>query len=79
MLVASSAPWVVANDELRSLGWAPSFTNEEAYVDSDRGGLWARLTPRHRQQMALGGAAFGGLAIVGAALAILRRQVRVDR
>lgn len=79
MLVASSAPWVVANDALRSLGWEPTFTNEEAYVDSDRGGFWARLTPRHRQQMALGGAALGALAIIGSVVAILRRQVRVDR
>ena len=79
MLVASSAPWVVANDELRSMGWVPSFTNEEAYVDSDRGGFWARLTPRNRQQMALGGAAVGALTIIGTVAAILRRQVRVDR
>jgi len=79
MLVASSAPWVVANDELRSMGWSPSFTNEEAYVDSDRGGFWARLTPRHRQQMALGGAAVGAFAIIGSVAAILRRQIRVDR
>lgn len=79
MLVASSAPWVVANDALRSMGWEPTFTNEEAYVDSDRGGFWARLTPRHRQQMALGGAAVGAIALVAAAVALLRRQVRVDQ
>ena len=37
-IIAASAPWVVANDRLRSLGWEPTFTNEEAYVDADRGG-----------------------------------------
>jgi nucleoside-diphosphate-sugar epimerase len=78
MLVASSAPWVVANDGLRAIGWAPSFTNEEAYVDSDRGGFWARLTPRHRQEMALGGASAVVLALIAAAVAVLRRRVRVD-
>lgn len=76
MLEASSAPWVVANDELRSLGWVPTFTNEEAYVDSDRGGYWARLTPRHRQQMALGGAATMALGLVAAGAVLARRRVR---
>ena len=78
MLVASSAPWVVANDRMRALGWEPAFTNEEAYVDSDRGGLWARLTPRHRQELALGGAAFGAVAVVGAVVAVIRRRFRDD-
>ena len=78
MLVASSAPWVVANDTLRSLGWSPTSTNEESYVDSDRGGFWARLTPRHRQEMALGGASVLILGLVAAAVAVLRRRVRVD-
>ncbi len=78
MLVASSAPWVVANDRLRALGWEPAFTNEEAYVDSDRGGLWARLTPRHRQELALGGAAFGFFAVIGSVIAVIRRRLRDD-
>jgi len=78
MLVASSAPWVVANDLLRSFGWEPSFTNEEAYVDSDRGGFWARLTPRHRQELALGGAAFAAVAAVGTIAAVIRRRFRAD-
>ena len=78
MIVASSAPWVVANDVLRSLGWTPSFTNEEAYVDSDRGGFWARLTPRHRQEMALGAASTVAVAVIAAVVAMVRRRVRVD-
>jgi len=76
-IIAASAPWVVANDRLRALGWEPTFTNEEAYVDADRGGPWARLTPRHRQEIALGGAAvvvLGGAAVV--ALAVRRRLRR---
>ena len=78
MLVASSAPWVVANDLLRSFGWEPTFTNEEAYVDSDRGGFWARLTPRHRQELALGGATFAAVAAVGMIVAVIRRRFRAD-
>ncbi len=75
-LVAASAPWVVANDRLRRLGWEPAFSNEEAYVDADRGGPWARLTPRHRQELALGGAAVALLAAVGAAAWLVRRRLR---
>jgi nucleoside-diphosphate-sugar epimerase len=78
MLVASSAPWVVANDRLRALGWEPAFTNEEAYVDSDRGGLWARLTPRHRQGLALGGAAIGLVSVLAAIVAVVRLRLRAD-
>jgi hypothetical protein len=26
-------PWVVSNERLRALGWAPRHTNEEAIVD----------------------------------------------
>jgi nucleoside-diphosphate-sugar epimerase len=62
-LIAVSAPWVVANDRLRGLGWRPGHTNEEAYVEADTGGWWARLTPRHRQQLSLG--AVGGVAVLG--------------
>jgi len=75
-VIAASDPWVVANDLLRSLGWEPTFTNEEAYVDADRGGPWARLTPRHRQELALGGVA--ALLVGGAGLTVwlVRRRLR---
>lgn len=77
--VANSGPWVVANDRIRSLGWVPQHSNEEAYVDSDRGGPWARLTPRHRQELSLGVA---GLVMVGAitgAVIFVRRRLRAVR
>lgn len=77
-IIASSAPWVVANDRLRELGWTPSFTNEEAYVDSDRGGRWARLTPRHRQEMALGAVGVMALALVTGVAVVVRRRLRDD-
>lgn len=73
-LEAVAAPWVVSNERIRELGWEPEHTNEEAYVLADRGGLWSRLTPRHRQQLSLGVA--GGL-LVGGAIAVvvfLRRR-----
>jgi nucleoside-diphosphate-sugar epimerase len=78
-VLAASESWVVANDRLRSLGWEPTFTNEEAYVDADRGGPWARLTPRHRQELALGGVA--AVLVVGSGLAawLVRRRFRRAR
>jgi len=67
-------PWVVANDRLRADGWEPTSTNEEAYVGSHRAGPWATLSPRRRQELALGAA---GVALAGAAvgaIALLRRR-----
>ena len=77
-LLAASGPWVVDNTRLRSLGWVPTFTNEEAYVDADSGGLWARLTPRHRQQIALGGAAAVMIGVVASVALLVRRRLRSD-
>lgn len=78
-LVAVAAPWVVTNELARSLGWVPSHTNEEAYVTADRGGLWARLTPRHRQQIALGVAGSFAVAAVTTAVVLVRRRLRSVR
>lgn len=78
-ILAASGPWVVANDRIRALGWEPNFSNEEAYVDADRGGVWARLTPRHRQQLALGGAAALALGAAVTASVLVRRHLRSGR
>lgn len=67
-------PWVVANDRLKGEGWEPSSSNEEAYVGAHEAGPWATLSPRRRQELALGAA---GLAILGTAVgiaALVRRR-----
>ena len=69
-------PWVVANDRLRADGWTPAATNEEAFVASHQAGPWATLSPRRRQELALG---VSGVVIVGAAVgvvALVRRRRR---
>jgi nucleoside-diphosphate-sugar epimerase len=69
-------PWVIANDRLKADGWAPTASNEEAYVGAHRAGPWATLSPRRRQEVALGAA---GLTLVGGAataVALLRRRHR---
>jgi nucleoside-diphosphate-sugar epimerase len=70
--------WVVANDRLRSLGWVPENTNEEAYVSGFGPGPLDRLTARKRQELALGVAAVGIVAAIGAVIwAALRIRKRV--
>lgn len=65
-------PWVVANDRLRDLGWEPSYSNVEAYVEGYEARPWAMINAKQRQQMALGGAAVG----IGTALAVGRSLSR---
>ena len=66
----ASAPWVVAADRLRAAGWQPSHTNAEAFVEGHAAAPWAMISPRRRQELALGvaGAAIAGGLAGGAAL-----------
>lgn len=67
-------PWVVANGRLRSAGWSPTHTNEEAWVDAHPGGPLATLSPHRRQELILGGVAAAGLAAAAGAVALFRRR-----
>jgi nucleoside-diphosphate-sugar epimerase len=68
--------WVVASDRLRSTGWAPRSSNEEAFVMGNRPGWWASLSARRRQELSLG-LLFGGIAAaVAGIVAALRRMVK---
>lgn len=62
-------PWVIANDRLKADGWAPAASNEEAYVGAHRAGAWATLSPRRRQEIALGAS---GVVLLGAAVGVMR-------
>jgi hypothetical protein len=71
-------PWVVANDRLRATGWAPTYSNEEAYVVGHRPTPWAAVSPRRRQELALGAAGVAVLAtFLGAAVGLRRWRRRV--
>ena len=72
-------PWTVANDRLRAQGWSPKVSNEEACVDAFEAGAWATMSPRRRQEIALGvaGAGLAGVVTGGALLA--RRWIRSRR
>lgn len=69
-------PWVVASDRLRAAGWTPQFTSEQAFISGHKTPPWGMLDSRRRQQIALGGAVIGGLALVWALLAVARRLFR---
>lgn len=72
-------PWVVANDRLKATGWAPAHHNEETFVDATVGTPWSRLSPKRRQEIALGATAVAGLAAAAGAFAVLRRLRRRHR
>jgi len=74
-------PWVVANDRLRAAGWEPTYSNEEAFVAGHRPGPLATLSPRRRQELALGAAGVGVIGMLAGVIALVRylagRSVRV--
>ena len=71
-------PWAVANDRLKATGWKPDYTNEEAVVATRRGAWWRELSPKRKQEMALG--ASGGVgAVVLAGVALVVRARRRNR
>jgi nucleoside-diphosphate-sugar epimerase len=58
-------PWVVSNGRLRATGWRPTVTNEQTYVESTEAPWWTMVSPKRRQELAL------GAGVVGAAVAVL--------
>jgi len=72
----TTTSWVVANDRLKSLGWTSSVTNEQTFVEGTESPWWASITPKRRQELALGGA----VVVIGiAASAIIAIGVRAFR
>lgn len=69
-------PWVIANDRLRAAGWQPANSNEEALVAGRPASRWQTVSPRRRQEFALGVsvAAIAGAGV--AAVALVRRSRR---
>lgn len=68
--------WVVANDRIRTLGWSPTMTNEEVYVAGHDAAPWAQISPKRRQELALGATAAVLVAGGVAAAAAVRRTLR---
>lgn len=70
------APWLVANDRLKAQGWAPTVTNEQAYVEGTEGRWWTMISPKRRQEIALGGMVAGSLALAAVVAQAVRRWRR---
>lgn len=66
------SPWLVANDRLRAAGWRPTVTNEQAYVEGTEAKWWTMVTPKRRQELALGAMAVGGIGLVVAIVSVIR-------
>ena len=74
ILPYARGPWVVANDRLKADGWRPEHSNAEAFVAGTPATALATLSPRRRQELALGVA--GGALALGTAAggwAVMRR------
>jgi len=70
-------PWVVSNGRLRATGWRATVTNEQTYVESTEAPWWTMVSPKRRQELALGA---GVAAVVVAALVgVLIGRRRINR
>jgi len=70
-------PWVISNGRLRAAGWVPTVTNEQTYVESTEAPWWTMVSPKRRQELALGG---GVLVLVAVALVgVLLGRRRLNR
>ena len=69
-------PWVVSNDRLRSTGWAPRSTSQEALVASRRPSRVSALFARRRQEVTLAVVSIAALIGLGVAAMVVRRLRR---
>lgn len=70
-------PWVVSNGRLRESGWSPTVTNEQTYVEGTDAPWWTVVSPKRRQELALGaGVASVAIAVVAAVVVGRRRLSR---
>ena len=72
-------PWVVANGRMRASGWSPTVTNEQAYVESTESKWWTMVSPKRRQELALGAGVVAAVLAVASATLFARRRYRRHR
>jgi nucleoside-diphosphate-sugar epimerase len=68
-------PWLVANDRLKAAGWRPRYTNEQAFVAGTQARWWTMLTPKRKQELALGGVGLLVTTATAGSVAGLRRAL----
>ena len=72
----TQSSWLVANDRLKAQGWKPTVTHEQAYVEGTESKWWTMVTPKRKQELALG---LMSAALVGALVALVAVVRRVRR
>jgi nucleoside-diphosphate-sugar epimerase len=70
--------WIVSNERLRSLGWEPRVSNEEAYVEGTTGSWVSTLSAKRRQELSLATMGVGIFSVV-LTIALIVRRVRRAR
>ena len=75
LLSYTREPWVISNGRLRAAGWQPTVTNEQTYVESTEAPWWTMVSPKRRQELALGGGIAVGLLGALVVTANVRRRV----
>ncbi len=68
-------PWVVSNGRLRAAGWVPTVTNEQTYVESTEAPWWTMVSPKRRQELALGAGVVGASVVALIAAVVVRRRI----
>lgn len=68
--------WLVSNGRLRAEGWTPTVTNEQAFVEGTDAKWWTMLTPKRKQEIALGAMITGVFAALVTVLVVVRKYRR---
>ncbi len=75
LLSYTREPWVVANGRLRAAGWLPTVTNEQTYVESTEAPWWTMVSPKRRQELALGTGVVAAVVAGLTVMALIRRRI----
>lgn len=67
-------PWIISNGRLRAVGWEPTITNEQAYVEATEAPWWTMVSPKRRQELTLGVSVAGSLLVTLLAVVVGRRR-----
>lgn len=70
------SPWLVSNGRLRNAGWTPTVTNEQAFVEGTDAKWWTMLTPKRKQEIALGSMIVGVVVGLLSVISFVHRHRR---
>jgi NAD dependent epimerase/dehydratase family len=69
-------PWIISNGKIRSLGWNPSITNEQAFVEGTESKWWTMLTPKRKQELSLALMILGAVALSFGVITVVRKALK---